>query len=87
PKTIAAVQDKVRLIEEMSGKSFNDVVLPGNSTYSEVQLFNADDTLNNHKSDLDGVNKTKVEDISSDGAYKASLEEAGTAALAGAAVG
>ncbi|WP_210455651.1 hypothetical protein [Vibrio crassostreae] len=87
PKTIAAVKDKVRLIEELSGKSFNNVVKSGDSTYSEVQLFNADGTLENHKSDLDGVNKAKVEDIRSDDAYKAGIEEAGKAALAGAAVG
>ncbi|MGX9522816.1 hypothetical protein ACWX0P_29240 [Vibrio mediterranei] len=87
PKTIAAVQDKVRLIEEMSGKSFSDVVQAGDSTYSEVQLLNADGTLDNHKSDLDGASKAKVEDIKSDDAYKASIEEAGKAALAGAAVG
>lgn len=87
PTTIAAVQNKVRLIEEMSGKSFNDVVQAGDSTYSEVQLFNADGTLDNHKSDLDGANKAKIEDIKSDDAYKVSIEEAGKAALAGAAVG
>lgn len=87
PKTIAAVQDKVRLIEEMSGKSFNDVVQSGDSTYSEVQLFNADGTLEHHKIDLEGVNKSKIEDIRTDDAYRAGLEEAGKAALAGAAVG
>ena len=85
--TIDAVKDKVRQIEGLSGKSFSEVVQSGESTYDEVQLYKADGTLDSHSSQLKSDNQNKTNDIKADDAYKASIEEAGKAALAGAAIG
>ena len=85
--TIDAVKSKVQQIEELSGRPFNEVVQAGESTYDEVQLNRADGTLDEHSSRLESDNQDKIEDIKADEAYKANLEEAGKAALVGAAVG
>ncbi|QUM81744.1 hypothetical protein HWV01_16350 [Moritella sp. 5] len=85
--TINAIKEKVGAIEALSGKSFNEVVQPGNSTYDEVQLYRADGTLEQHNADLKVENDVKIADIKADDAYKESLGEMGNAALGGAVVG
>jgi hypothetical protein len=43
------LKEKISIIEEMSGKSFNDVVRPGISKYAEVQKGVVNQTVNNHE--------------------------------------
>lgn len=47
-KTINSIKNKVNIIQQMTGKDFNDVVTPSGSNYREIQLGAVDKTL--HKS-------------------------------------
>jgi hypothetical protein len=86
--TISSIQEKVREIEQLSGKSFNDVVKPGVSTYADVQQGNIHKTIERHEESLkhqnDGAKKTIVNE------HKPSLSEGlqatGIAAGVGGAV-
>ncbi len=71
-------------IEEVTGKPFGDVVQPSVVTYPEVQTATVDSTLDKESEKIGETNESKKENIVLD--HKPSLEEAGKAALIGAAV-
>lgn len=56
-KSVRAIIDKVRTIEEASGMDFNDLVKSSISEYSEVQQGNINKTLNHHEQDIINENK------------------------------
>lgn len=73
-KSINAIKEKVHEIERSSGHSFNEVVKPGVSKYTEVQQGEVHTTLNNHELQLKAENKEIKEKISLD--HQASFSEA-----------
>lgn len=87
-KTIDAIKMKVTLIEEESGKSFDEVVKPGISTYAEVQQGRVHETIDNHENSINKNNELKKEEIIQE--YKPSITEgtkaAGLAGTVGAAI-
>lgn len=80
------ILEKVKKIEEESGKSYFEVVRPGSSKYSEVQQGRVEKTITKHEKDLKNENKIKKADINKE--YRPSLNEGlkatGAAALVGA---
>ncbi|CAZ87629.1 conserved hypothetical protein [Thiomonas arsenitoxydans] len=88
-KTVQAIRDKVQHIEQLSGKSFDEVVRPSVSDYSEVQVGKINQTIDRHESDLRGQNETLKNQIQA--RHQPSVAEgfkaAGSAAAVGAAVG
>lgn len=57
PNTIQRIGQKIREVEQLSGKPFHEVVKPGVSNYSEVQQGQVHDTLDRHKRELKGNQK------------------------------
>lgn len=88
-KTVQAIQEKVQHIEQLSGKTFDEVVKPSVSNYTEVQLGKVNQTLDGHESDLQRQNDTLKNQIRAE--HQPSVTEgmkaAGAAAAVGAAVG
>ncbi len=62
-KSIDAIKEKINKIEELTGKPFEEKINPSVSSYKEVQLGNANETLNNHEENLKKINDEKVKDI------------------------
>ena len=62
-KTIRACQEKIRLIEEATGKPFNEVVQPGVVSYNEVQLHKVDETLDSFESEFKDTSDKQVKGI------------------------
>src|SRR5690606_10711698 len=78
-----AIRDWVAKIEEMTGKKFEEAVTPSISTYDEVQLGGAEDTLDNHEAELEDINAEHTERIELEhGPSLAGADQA--AAIAGA---
>ena len=65
-RTVSKIQQKVQEIEKLSGKSFDNVVEPSNSQYSEVQQGKIHETLDSHEQELSGENKRIKENIRTD---------------------
>ncbi|NJR17356.1 MAG: hypothetical protein HC785_17715 [Calothrix sp. CSU_2_0] len=65
-RTVHKIQQNVQEIEKLSGKSFDNVVKPSNSQYSEVQQGKIHDTLDSHEQELSGENKQIKENIRTD---------------------
>jgi hypothetical protein len=95
-KTINKIQQKINEIESLSGHSFDDVVQPSLSKYSEVQMGVADQTIQNHRIELTDHNEQIKEKIRDDGQrnqqqamhdHAPSLQEGLKAGAIGAAVG
>lgn len=84
-KTIAAIRQKVEEIESITGRPFAEVVQPGGSDYSEVQLGKINETLDKHDKDLAERNEARKADIVEE--HQPSLNEAIRATTMGAAVG
>ena len=84
-KTVRAIQSKIRDIEQLSGRPFDEVVKPSVSDYSEVQLGKVHHTLNRHESDLQHQNDSIKNQIHAQ--HQPSLGEGLEAAASGAAVG
>lgn len=61
-----AIREWVSKLEEMTGKKFEEAVTPSISTYSEVQLGVAHDTLDNHEAELQDINSEHKEQIELD---------------------
>lgn len=86
-KSVRAIEEKIRAIEEASGKPFEDVVKPSTSTYGEVQQGKVYETLDRHNDELIDKNEQRKEQIQTD--HEPSLADglktaAGAAAIAGA---
>lgn len=62
-KTIRACQEKIREIEELTGKPFSEVVKPGISTYNEVQLGKVDETIDGYEQEFRATNEKEIKDI------------------------
>ncbi|EKO3892082.1 hypothetical protein P0F32_003254 [Vibrio metschnikovii] len=65
-KSQRAIREWVSKIEELTGKKFEEAVTPSISTYSEVQLGVAHDTLDAHEAELDDINSDHKEQIELD---------------------
>ena len=59
PKTIDSVLEKVAQIEKITGKSINDIIDSSISTYEDVQIENANDTVGRYSNKL--LNKNDFE--------------------------
>ncbi len=84
-KTKAAVLKRIQEIEQQSGKSFESVVQPSSSTYSEVQTGKINDTIDEHEHQLEKENEQLKEKIADE--HKPSLEGAAQAAVIAGTVG
>lgn len=60
---VQKIQQKIQEVEQLSGKSFHDVVKPGVSNYSEVQQGKIHDTLDDHERELRDSQKELKEQI------------------------
>jgi len=65
-RTVRKIQQNVQEIEQLSGKSFDNVIKPSNSQYSEVQQGKIHDTLDSHEQELSGENNRIKENIRTD---------------------
>ncbi|HII3142857.1 TPA: hypothetical protein ACY3HI_001172 [Citrobacter braakii] len=83
-KTIQSIIGKVKLLEEQTHRSFDDLIRPGISDYSEVQLGRIDSTLDIHEEELFEKNNKQNEKIISE--HAPSLNEAMKSAATGAAI-
>lgn len=84
-KTANAIREKVHLIEQHSGQSFNTVVQPSVSNYADVQQGKVFATLDRHESELKEGNERIQDRIIQN--HQPNLQEAATAASMAAAVG
>lgn len=84
-KTANSIREKVHLIEQQSGQSFNTVVQPSVSNYADVQQGKVFATLDGHESELKQGNEKIQDRIIQD--HQPNLQEAATAASIAAAVG
>ena len=87
-RTIETIKDKIAQIECLSGKSFEEVVKPGLSTYKEVQIGKVDQTLNNHHETISKKNDQIKQQIKEDHQpnYGEAVKAAGIAFVVGAGV-
>lgn len=83
--TQKAILEKVRKIEEESGKSYFEVVRPAKSNYSDVQRGTVEKTINKYEKDLKKDNNIKKEDIRKE--YKPGFNDGLKASLYGALFG
>lgn len=84
-KTVRKIQTQIQEIEKTTGKSFDTVVRPGVSSYSEVQKGEIDQTLNRHEKEIqerDAEHRTRIEIE-----HQPNLNEMAQVALKGAAIG
>ncbi|GGW25592.1 hypothetical protein [Vreelandella hamiltonii] len=85
-KSQRAIREWAGKIEELTGKKFEEAVTPSVSTYSDVQLGVAHDTLDSHEAELEEINSDRQEQIRLDhGPSWAGAAQA--AAVAGAVSG
>jgi hypothetical protein len=84
-RTASTILDKVRQIEQQTGRRFEEVVRPGVSNYGEVQQGVVHRTLDGHEEQLTQANTRIKEEIAQD--HGPSLAEAAQAATVAAAVG
>lgn len=84
-RTILKIKEKIALIENESGKPFQEVVKPGISEYAEIQQGTVHQTLDNHEKQLSENNTQKKTQITED--HQASLGEALKATGIAVAVG
>jgi hypothetical protein len=84
-KTANSIREKVHLIEQQSGQSFNAVVQPSVSNYADVQQGKVFATLDGHESELKQGNEKIQDRIIQD--HQPNLQEVATAASMAAAVG
>lgn len=62
-KSQRAIREWVSKLEELTGKKFEEAVTPSISTYSDVQLGVAHDTLDSHEAELEDINSDHKEQI------------------------
>jgi arsenate reductase-like glutaredoxin family protein len=84
-KTKAAVLKRIQEIEQQSGKSFEAVVQPSSSTYSEVQTGKISETIDKHEQELEKENEKLKDKIVDE--HKPSLQGAAQAAVIAGTVG
>jgi hypothetical protein len=84
-RTLAAIAEKAREIQRLSGQAFSEVVRPGLSTYAEVQQGRVHQTLEGHERALDERDEALRRHIRAE--HAPSLLGAAGVALQGAAVG
>ena len=82
-RSVKAALKKIEEIERLSGKPFEEVVQPSISTYQEVQLGNAHESIEGHLEDLHSENE-KLEQVIRDDhkpSFAGGLKAAGTAVV------
>ncbi|MCD5324151.1 MULTISPECIES: hypothetical protein [Pontibacillus] len=85
-KSIGAIIRKVEEIEAQTGRTFQDVVKPSVSDYSEVQLGKAGETVSKHQDYIVDENQRMQDDIQSEAERKRSIIEAKRGASIGEGV-
>lgn len=83
--TLQKIQQKVREIEQVSGKSFDEVIKPGVSKYSEVQQGKIHHSLDRHEQELGDENKRIKESIQTEA--QSNLGDLAQVAVKGAVIG
>lgn len=84
PKILQATQNRIRQVERVSGKPFQEVVKPGVSEYGEVQPGKINETLDQHECDLKDTHKEIKDGIRVE--HQPSLGEMGKVAAQGAVI-
>jgi hypothetical protein len=83
--TIQRIGQKIREVEQLSGKPFHEVVKPGVSDYSEVQQGQIHETLDRHEQELRGNQNELKEKIQLD--HQPNIGEMAKVAAQGALIG
>lgn len=84
-RTVDCILEKVRVIKEETGKSFQEAVQPSVSTYADVQLGKVDSTIDKHEDVLSERNDERNEQIVQD--HTPTWAEGAKATAAAGAVG
>lgn len=79
------LQEKVQEIEQMSGHPFSQIVRPGLSNYSDVQIGKVDDTLAHHEKELKKDNAEIKDRIRTEA--QPNIADFGRVAVKGAVIG
>lgn len=85
PRSIEAIKTKAEEIERLSGKSFDEVIKPGESEYAEVQLGRIKETLDKHEVSLKEQQEARKDQIAQE--HQASFADGLKAAGVGALIG
>lgn len=83
--TIQKIQKKIQEVEQLSGRSFNEVVKPGVSNYGEVQPGKIHETLDQHERELRNRQEELKQEIRSE--HQPNFGEMTKVAIQGAVVG
>jgi hypothetical protein len=95
-RSISAIKNKIVELEELKGRSFEDLIRPASHNYSDVQQAKIHSTLDKHEATLDGENETlkkKIKEKNKDSIDSAqqkaapTLNEFGKVTATGAVVG
>lgn len=84
-RSLDAIQRKIAALEHQTGRSFEELVQPGEATYSEVQQGRVHDTLSAKRGELSQRNESERAKIIED--HRPSLRGGAAAAAAGGAMG
>ena len=84
-RSAAAVETRVGALEQATGRSANDLIEPGEASYSEVQQGRVHDTLDNHENRFREQRQDRRQETRAE--HGPSLSGVGTAAAVGAAAG
>lgn len=84
-KTIKSIKTNIAQLEEMTGRSFDDLIRPGVSDYSEVQLGKIDNTIAKHEKEFSELNQEQHEKIINE--HQPSLKEVAKSSALGAVIG
>lgn len=97
--TLSAIKEKIKEIEEVTGKKFNEAVKPSNYSYDEVQLgkvnevidreeqeIRKSDIINREKINNDAENETRGAYNNSKPSFKEGIKSSGIAAAIGASL-
>lgn len=95
--TLSAIKDKIREIEEVTGKNFNEVVKPSNYSYDEVQLGKVNEVIDREEQEIRKADIRNREEINnhaedetqnaynnSKPSFKEGMKSSGVAAAVGA---
>ena len=85
PRDIDAIRSKLVRIEELDGRSTQDIIRPGTGTYDEVQLDRLGDTINDRERKIETERDRRNEQVLTD--HAPSVAELAQAAAFGGVMG